>query len=333
MELCPMNPEGAHALKWLLGDDARRAGRIQTGLLVLIVVTLVAISRLALAPRTGEPVYQGRRLSAWLKMYFAEDGDSSQNWKVAQVDLAVRRMGTNSLPILASMVATKNSWLRTKVIRLVEQQQWLKIHIADAEEDKTGAVLAFKALGAVANPAIPSLTQPLNDPTTADVAATCLSYIGPASVPVLSRALTNRDADVRENALRALTDCGGDARVIVPLLLSKLKDTDHWVRASAADGFRVIGIHNPGALDEQPGAVVSSLIKLLDDDDAFVRKTAAESLGSYREQAKPAVPRLLLALKDKDQEVRKRAATSLWLIDEQAATRAGVDIFKSKYGD
>ena len=75
------------------------------------------------------------------------------------------------------------------------------------------------------------------------------------------------------------------------------------------------------------------MIELLDDKYDWPRETAAEALGYFREAGKPAVPRLLLLLKDKNQQVRERAATALWMIDKEAAAKAGVDIFKGKYGE
>ncbi len=60
-----------------------------------------------------------------------------------------------------------------------------------------------------------------------------------------------------------------------------------------------------------PGFFVLSLRAALKDQDAFVRRAAAEALGGIGPEAKEAVPDLRAALKDRNVGVRQAAAVAL----------------------
>jgi hypothetical protein len=303
----------------------------QAALLSLLIIAFSAALWRTSHSRVSDPVFDGKPLSAWLRSYFDYDGmwprDPPES-RTKQVDLAIRQIGTNSIPLLVSMLSAKDSRLKAALLSIMRKQHWVKIHITSAEERLATANLGFRALGAAAKPAIPALAELINDPTTSGAAIGSLSDIGADAIPVLARALTNRNASVRADAISGLRDIKGSAREIIPLLIDRLKDKDPLVRGRAAEAFRVLEV-----FDEQPQAVVSGLIELLDDTNDWPRRTAAESLGQFREKARAAIPKLLAALKDRNQQVRKSAAVSLWLIDAEVAAKAGIDVFRDKYGE
>jgi HEAT repeat protein len=74
-------------------------------------------------------------------------------------------------------------------------------------------------------------------------ASTALGKIGPearAAVPALTRALQDRDEDVRREAASALGRLGPDARAAVADLVALLKDQRKPVRQQAASALRDI---------------------------------------------------------------------------------------------
>jgi HEAT repeat protein len=93
---------------------------------------------------------------------------------------------------------------------------------------------------------------------------------GPAGVEALARALTDKDAEVREHAAEALGDIGPTAAAAVAALTTALKDENYKVRRDAADALGKIGPDAKSAAD--------ALRKLADDPEKSVREAADRSL-------------------------------------------------------
>jgi len=305
----------------------------QVTLVGLLMVAFGTALWRTMQSRVSDPVFDGKPLSAWLRSYFDYDGmwpREPLNGRKKQVDAAIRQIGTNSLPLLLSMLTAKDSRLKARLIKVMREQRWVKkIHITGAEELGATASLGFRALDPAAKKqAIPALSQMLMDPATSQVASGCLSDIGTDAIPLLAAALTNGQASIRADAVSGFREIKPTDREVISLLINQLKDTDPLVRGYAAEAFRVLEV-----FDEQSQAVVLGLIQLLDDTNDFPRRMAAESLRQFRDKARPAIPKLLAALKDRNQQVHKNAAVSLWLIDPEVAAKAGIDVFKDKYGE
>lgn len=85
------------------GPVPRRRTRLWQGLLwalVALLVSMVVAVRIRFAPNPLDPVYQGRRLSAWMQMHPREYGPACQS------------IGTNALPYLLQELQFKDpAWL------------------------------------------------------------------------------------------------------------------------------------------------------------------------------------------------------------------------------
>jgi HEAT repeat protein len=116
----------------------------------------------------------------------------------------------------------------------------------------------------------------------------------------------------RFQAACELGDIGPEAKAAAPALASLVNDSSYANSTMAARALIRIG----------PPAV-ASVVPLLQDPRAAVRKTAAEILGRIGPEAKEAVPALTRALTDTDRGVRLQATTALGQIDPgNAAVRA-----------
>jgi HEAT repeat protein len=316
--------------------------RGQIALVVLLVAIVAGITWLAL--RVREPVFQGKRLSMWLRSY-SPDGDSPE------VDDAVRTIGTNAIPTLLGNLQSKDSTLRQALTAL-------GVPYTPAETRHMRAEKGFSALGADASNAVPALIEIYEQnfsPTARRAAANALVEIGPASKqaipalikstastnsdvcafalytlgrmaleselvdPVLIKALHDPARQVRYDAVFGLANLafmGGDAKPAVPALIEALQDSYIGVRGGAA--------HALGHIHSDPGIVVPALIKSLHDPDTSVRIYAAAALGESGTNGRPAVAALGELLSETNQDVSNAAADALKKIDPEAAARAGV---------
>ena len=238
--------------------------------------------------RSGEPSYQGKRLSVWL-----HELGSSEAARREPAREAIRQIGTNALPALLQRLDP----------------------LTDAELGiRMQAVKAFQLLGPVAQPAIPSLARLLNNKKSAGDAARALAAIGPAAVETLTGALSHADAQVRASATRAVGEIGEGARPAVPMLIKCLKDDDLDVRSGAIASLE--------RLKHDPETVVPALIEVLKQGEMNVRIAAAAALGAFGSQAKAAVPELSKAAASKAEFLRDAATGALAQIDREAARNA-----------
>jgi HEAT repeat protein len=112
-----------------------------------------------------------------------------------------------------------------------------------AAEYDTGASLFGGPLGARIVPRPKTLEQ---------TAVDALARIGSPSVPALVTMLRDPDAELRQDAARALAKMGTDASRALPELIVALEDKDEEVRKEAA---RALGEIGPAASDAIPALV------------------------------------------------------------------------------
>ena len=279
--------------------------RYRTVLFVLLAGVILAFTFYALRPR--EPVYQGRRLSAWLRdmgLYPAKYRHDAEE--------AVRQIGTNSLPTLLKLLAAKDSFLKKLTLAsLAKMHPLIRVDWPSAQDLHVRAMLAFHVLGPEAKAAIPALTDLLKHPETAPSAARALMSIGPDAVLPLVRALTNENRIVRRTAAFGLGQIRSAETAVTLALVKSLKDADARVRHAAAESLR---------RTNEPDLVIPALLETLNDADSDVRREAMLSLAIFGSQAKEAVPALSQALYDTNSSVRLDAALALRQIDPQVVT-------------
>jgi hypothetical protein len=140
-------------------------------LAALVVVVIGGLAWVAW-PEPPEPVYHGKKLSAWLEQdafnylidykqpppgYEAEAANRNRAREEAEV--AIRHIGTNALPYLLKMVAVKDSALKEKLYTLLSKQSVVPIHLRCARDYHWMAEAGFGALGSEATPRRAKLDQ------------------------------------------------------------------------------------------------------------------------------------------------------------------------------
>jgi hypothetical protein len=187
---------------------------------IVIMVLVVALAGVIVwqvlkpsEPSEPEPVYNGKRLSEWLKFY-ADATDRFPTLEVQQefknTDSAMRQIGTNAIPSLLRLLRVKDSTLTVKLLDLLQEQHVIKIKYTRASYWNLAAGHGFQVLGAKAQNAVPALIEIVNaniSPSSQYCSLIVLANIGPSAkdaVPSLLQWVTNADGAVRLSATNAL---------------------------------------------------------------------------------------------------------------------------------
>ena len=139
-------------------------------------------------------------------------------------------------------------------------------------------------------------------------AAIDLGRRGGEAVPLLFRAMADRDWRVRKTAVEALVAIGGEG-VIAGLIRTLSSHDNAGARNSAIEALVQIG-----------GGAVDALLHVLDTPDADVRKFIVDIFGDVRDPR--AVPALINLLEDADENIRVASAEALGKIRDQRAVDA-----------
>ncbi len=193
-----------------------------------------------------------------------------------------------------------------------------------------------RPLGAASSSDLASLQAELRSDDVAEraAAADALGLMGPAASDALddlTEALHDDVEAVRLNAAYALGGLGADA---VPRLTEALRVEQEGIPLAAAYGLSVVGAEGIEALTgccmaaDEPsrgfaayalgemggdvgGGATSAIADLQGDDSEWVRRNAAEALGTIAGQSEIAVSALTALLRDEDGQVRFNAAYAL----------------------
>jgi len=291
-------------------------------LLCVLVAALVARS----LPGKGEPSYQGRSLSQWLKVYTLA-GQRQLPWEQrAPAAVAIRSLGPNHLPLLLQWVryepargpgrevgvmegVTYSGFMpawQTKVPSVLKplfswwsQQRPLK--------DDEAALAAFHILGPAASAAIPELEHvalATNHPYASRTAVVALARIGKASLPSLLTVLATTNAPNLDRVMECLgnyPDLATNAHAAVPLLVRHLKNPD----------VRGLAVTTLGKLALEPGIAVPALMGYVTNSNDWLRGQSLVALGRFGSEARSAVPALNAALQDANPSVRNDATNAL----------------------
>jgi hypothetical protein len=216
---------------------------LRVTLSIFIIATVVALTwRLRLPP---DPIYKGRKLSAWLGEYkLGLDSPSPRNMRPERekADEAVYNAGTNAFPVLLRMLWHRDSALKTKLAAWTERHHFTKIHFTMAAVVNWQAVMGFKALG----------------------------DRGANAVPVLAAGLTNADWTARMNAAKALSAVIAKPEIAVPALVGSLQDTNWMVQVESLTALQRYG--------KAAKTAVPALLKLLSADQVGVQEGAGRAL-------------------------------------------------------
>ena len=266
--------------------------RVQIWLAVLLVAVAGGIGWQTLRER--EPVYQGKRLSAWLAQYGTNHWSSGRDGELdKQAETAIRRIGTNAVPRYLRIITTRESPLKKRLKAVVPKRWQDLVHWRSTYDYRFLGAYGLIALGPDAKAAVPALIALLKD----------------------------KDPEVRYTAVFTLRCLGPVASDALPSLIECLKDPEFTVQSDALLGL--------GTIHQQPERVIPVLMEYLDKPPnpqhaAILRDDAISSLREFGAQAKPAIPTLLRLLHDEQEGIRADATNALIIIDPEAAAKAGV---------
>jgi HEAT repeats/PBS lyase HEAT-like repeat len=264
--------------------------------LLLAIVLLAALAACAWfflsSNQPPEPVYQGKTLTVWLEEgsgSFGQDINSEEQQKAAD---AVGHIGTNAIPTLLHLLRIKYSPLKTKLILILNNQSYFKIHLTSDQDLHSIAFSGFLILGTNGVSAVPELIHIFEE---------------------------NISVDSQRYALASLGAIGPPAKAAIPLLLKAATNTNYDWRVRYAAVGSVYEIH------ADPQIAMPAMAICLTDTNPDIRRWACNVLGEFGTNAEPCVPALVSLLKDPNNLVRERAGGALKKIDPEAAAKAGVE--------
>ena len=302
--------------------------------------------------RPAEPEYDGRTLTEWL---YPTDPDfewipndlyghihdellaqleSGEPWAATKVGTvlaspdgsprreALRSLGTDALPWLLDWMASRPGaaeWLRGYVRRRFAFPLFRPGGLSPVERRHVAAFDGFAELGALAEPALPALSNLLNEPNPDLPLAWAIAQIGPKGIAVLTNALTHPRGEVRDLAALSLGLEGSAATSAVPTLLTLID------RGEAS--YDLLGAL--GRIGCEPSQAAPVLLRHLeriangDADDPFCMTVLL--LGLCGDQARPAVPRLLALYEQAGGPERTSIRQALKRIDPAAGARLPAD--------
>lgn len=274
--------------------------------------------------RHREPVYQGKSLSGWLRVYRRPIGAMAPGVSPEAAE-AIRHIGTNALPFLVSWLQERQelpAW-KQKVFSVVYRwklgapgREILLEWVAGRQLRAGRAFWGFVILGEAARSAVPDLERVAHgaDRLSAAAAITALGYVGPEGLRPLLSMITNSAFPLRKEAMGSLSQMrylGANAHPAIVLLIQSLGDPD--LAPAAADGL--------GRLRLESEISVPALAQCMNSTNPQLRMWGALSLGRFGGSARAAVPGLVKTLDDPEADVRREATNALELVAPEVLGR------------
>jgi hypothetical protein len=208
---------------------------------ILAAVAIVVVT-CTLSPR--EPVYQGKTLSQWL----IEAGSGSwPRQSLIPADEAIRQIGTNGFPMIATLLRSHDSALKCKLMALYYKQSFIRIKITTQYDRHLRAFAACEALGSEAKALVPEVARALShmDPYFRPNFENWLQSLGSdadAAVPALITILADKKNPTRQTVALTLGRISGQSkREVIPVLAACCQDTNAMVRFWAAEALKELG--------------------------------------------------------------------------------------------
>jgi HEAT repeat protein len=253
-----------------------------------------------------DPVYSGKPLSRWLEEY----DSSGPTVNHADVDTAVRAIGTNGIPLALDLLQIRDSDLRMRLTRLASRQSFVRIRVVPARTFHGRALVAFARMGPDAETALPSLSRIVSKENY-EYVMSAMSWCHEEAFPFLTKELTNNVSEIRCYAVREIG--GVNTSAAARALVKSLDDENPRVRRAAV-----------WALEKnrwEPAIAVQALARLVSaEKDKQIKSEAIHVLGDYAADARPAISELDKALADPDARVVEEAAFALRKLGESPFT-------------
>lgn len=254
-----------------------RRRRVIAAVVLLAIVSAFLVHALT---AVKEPVYQGKRLSAWLNdTHSASDMIGGEVLSPA-AEQAIRAIGTNALPYLLKMIRTWDSKFQMFLLKFIPQS--FHFHISTHMDDRVRAMNGFRTLGTAAQPAFHELAHLILNSDFDPYKIYSLENADADTIALLADGLHSPDTKVRRRAIFALTVLTQAPAIAVPALTKALNDPDLKVKANVADA---LGQYGPLA-----SSAIPALTGLTNAVDSDLREAATEALGSIDINAPPTPP-------------------------------------------
>ncbi|HSU53293.1 MAG TPA: HEAT repeat domain-containing protein [Candidatus Dormibacteraeota bacterium] len=239
----------------------------------------------------SQPAYNGKTLTQWVNEL---EGNAvayfhTRTLHPEAVD-AVRAIGREALPFLVQWLVNPRIFERPprQIFERAKMLGPLAIPAATIGSlawhhefpSAASTVLAFKALGPLASPAIPELRQVIqvsNSPSWIE-AVQALAAIGAEAVPVLLEFVNQLDDwHLQTVLIEGFGTMGSTAREAIPAIIECATFPDPRVRYAA--------VYALAGMTEDADAVLPTLLKAIEDADAMVRRTAVRAIGRFGRKA------------------------------------------------
>lgn len=273
--------------------------------------------------RPSEPVYQGKRVSDWIA-----DLGSNDSELIGPAHRALVEMGETAVPHLIRTVEKRQSILHSWYLKIWSSRmlpEFVRLRIpapiSHVQLARFNSVSVLSRMGAKANRAVPVLMRALKekDRSMRMIATQGLGMIGPdarPAIPALVNMLKEYEPYVRQSATHALMQIGDPTGKAIEPLTALLNNKTNNTRVSAAVALWL--------LEGQSQPTLDLLHQNVQPQDWPTRFFTAHTLGEFGNAAKEAVPALLELLHDEHQAVREHAAEALKKIDPATAEKVGV---------
>ena len=277
--------------------------RVFAGVLALSVFFLsVHVFR-----RPADPPFEGRYCSQWVQDLLSPDYSTRSD-----AQSAILVLGESAVPQIILLLKKQNSPWQNHLVRLNGTLPFLNYKPSDAVLCRQRGAEMIALLGPKGHAAIPSLIHTLSFEPCASDAERALLRCGPAALPALERALSNRNAEIRGRAAKLLREFNNVPKSAVLAIARLAHDKQTPVRRQAAQTLGELTC-NP-----EPDELRTALLKLAADHASEVRAAAVEALGK-RPAVSQCVTTVRHALIDPVVIVRLEAAKALWNMERDSA--------------
>ena len=280
----------------------------------VILILLAGVVAFIVWPGEREPEYQGKKLSGWLHGALTIAGDDY--YPNDQEQDAVRHIGTNALPCLLKWMCYKRSKLGNRAAAIAAKLPWGLANtrfITWMRKDKSyyrirAARTGLAILGREASPAIPELARMAagSESQMAYAATVAIAVVGEQGFPPILAAIVNPIHPNRDLAMRLLVFMKGRGVDVTSAVPAVVGCLQETNAVVAGSAAETLG-----DLNLKPELSVPALGRHVQDPRQPVRVLAVFALAEFEEEARPAVPALIRCLSDADRGVREDATTVL----------------------
>jgi hypothetical protein len=243
-----------------------------------VVLALLGLCGIGLVGRLldREPVYRGKRLSAWLDE--CRDTGKGPVVLTSEAESAIRAIGPAAIPTLMSWIEARDQliteWAVGGLMRIGRS-----FPIETNADTRRRAMYGFRALGPAAKPVWPRLAELVLQSDHEGIRGDAINALIEADAETIARraaSIRSNDLAVRARAIRVLAALRQSPEVSVPALVAALKHPDAWVRKDAAHALWFY------QSEDLVGTALPALQAAATDPDAGVSAEAVSTLAEFK---------------------------------------------------